>query len=293
MTVGEAITAAEKTLAEAAVQSPRADAETLTAAILDVRRSDLFLRSGDKLPRPAAEKLGSWVKRRAGREPLQLILGHAPFLDLEIAVEPGVFVPRPETEGLAELCVKLADGVPNPTLVEACAGTAALSMWFLHGRRDAEVIAVERDAKAVACAAKTAKRYGLDLKLVRGDLLETLVGGRLEGTLDIVAANPPYVRSGDTGMLPPEVRDWEPREVLDGGPDGLDYYPPLTRAAASLLAPGGRLAFEVGDGAAGSVVGIVIRNGGFETPTTAGDLGGIERYVYACKKHGRSFRSLR
>ena len=293
MTVGEVIAAAETTLAEADVPSPRADAETLAAAILDVSRSDLFLRSGDKLLRPAAEKLGSWVKRRAGREPLQLILGYAPFLDLEVAVEPGVFVPRPETEGLAELCVKLADGVPNPTVVEACAGTAALTMCFLHERRAAEVIAVERDAKAAACAVKTARRYGLGLKLVRGNLLEPLVGGRLKGTVDIVVANPPYVRSGDTGMLPPEVRDWEPREVLDGGPDGLDYYPPLTRAAASLLAPGGRLAFEAGDGAAQAVVGIVTRNGGFETPTTARDLGGIERYVYACKKHGRSFRSLR
>ncbi|UCE26031.1 MAG: peptide chain release factor N(5)-glutamine methyltransferase [Candidatus Coatesbacteria bacterium] len=283
MTVGEFIAVAEKTLAEAGVQSPRADAETMTAAILNVRRSDLFLRSGDELPRPEAEKLRARVERRAGREPLQLILGYAPFLGLEVAIEPGVFVPRPETEGLAELCVELAGGMPNPTLVEACAGTAALSLAFLRERPDAEVLAVERDTAAVACAARTARRYGLDLKLVRGNLLEPLVRGKLEGTVDIVVANPPYIRSGDVDSLPPEVRDWEPREALDGGPDGLDYYPPLTRVAASLLAPGGWLAFEVGDGAAMAVVGIIELYGGFEMPATARDLSGVERYFYARK----------
>jgi release factor glutamine methyltransferase len=283
LNVGEAITAAEKTLAEGGVQSPRADAETLAAVILDVRRSDLFLGSGDRLPRPAAEKLTSWTDRRARREPLQLILGYAPFLDLEIAVRPGVFVPRPETEGLAELCVELAGGMPNPALVEACAGTAALSLWFLRERPDAGVIAVERDATAAACAVGTAERYGLNLKLIRGNLLEPLTGRRSKETVDIIVANPPYIRSGDIEALPPEVRDWEPREALDGGPDGLDYYPPLTRAAASLLAPGGRLAFEVGDGAARAVVGIVASNGGFEEPKAAQDLRGVERYVYARK----------
>jgi release factor glutamine methyltransferase len=177
----------------------------------------------------------------------------------------------------------LADGVPNPTLVEACAGTAALSLWFLHERPDAEVIAVERDAKAVACAAKTARRYGLGLELIGGNLLEPLEGGPLTGTVNVVVANPPYIRSGDIDTLPLEVRDWEPREALDGGPDGLDYYAPLTRAAALLLAPGGRLAFEVGDGAAQAVVRIIELTGGFDTPATGRDLGGAERYVYAQK----------
>jgi len=283
LSVGEAITAAEKKLAEGGVQSPRADAETLAAAILDVRRSDLFLGSGDRLPRPAAEKLTSWINRRARREPLQLILGYAPFLDLEIMVKPGVFIPRPETEGLAELCVELTDGVPNPTLVEACAGTAAISLWFLRERPDAGVIAVERGATAAACAAETARRYGLGLKLIRGDLLEPLEGGPLIGAVNLVVANPPYIPSGDIETLPPEVREWEPREALDGGPDGLDYYAPLTRAAASLLAPGGWLAFEVGDGAAQAVVEIIELNGGFGTPAIGQDLGDVERYVYARK----------
>jgi release factor glutamine methyltransferase len=281
VTVGEAVRAAEKAFVETGVPSPRTEAETLTAAILDVPRSDLFLRANENLPLPAVEKLKDWVSRRVGREPLQLILGYAPFLDLEITVEPGVFVPRPETEGLAELCVKLADGVPNPTLVEACAGTAALSLWFLHERRDAEVIAVERDTKTAGCAAKTARRYGLDLKLIRGNLLEPLEGGPLTGAVNIVVANPPYIRSGDIETLPREVRDWEPQEALDGGPEGLDFYPPLTRAAASLLAPGGWLAFEVGEGAAQAVIEIIELNGSFGMPVAAQDLGGAERYVYA------------
>jgi release factor glutamine methyltransferase len=288
LNVGEAITAAEKELAEAGVQSPLADAETLAAAILDVRRSDLFLGSGDRLPRPAAEKLTSWINRRARREPLQLILGYAPFLDLEIMVKPGVLIPRPETEGLAELCVELTDEVPNPTLVEACAGTAALSLWLLRERPEAEVIAIESDARAAACAAETARRYGLGLKLIHGNLFEPLEGGPLTGAVNLVVANPPYIPSGDIGTLPPEVRDWEAREALDGGSDGLDYYAPLTGAAASLLAPGGWLAFEVGDGSAQAVVEIIELNGGFEEPTVVRDLSGIERYVYARKRSSRT-----
>jgi release factor glutamine methyltransferase len=284
VTVGEAVRAAEKALDDAGVPTPRADAETLTAAALGTRRSDLFLRANEKLQRPAVSKLKAWINRRVAREPLQLILGKAPFLDLEITIEPGVFIPRPETEGLAELCVKLANGISNPVVVEACAGTAVLSLWFLHERQDAEVIAIERDAKTAACAAENARRCGLDLKVIRGDLLEPVAGGRLEGTVDIVVANPPYVRSSDIETLPPEVRDWEPREALDGGTDGLDFYPPLARAAASLLAPGGWLAFEVGDGAAGSVTAIIETVGFFDTPATAPDLAGIKRNVYA-KKH--------
>jgi release factor glutamine methyltransferase len=281
VTVGEAVRTAEKALDDAGVPTPRADAEILTAAALGTRRSDLFLRANENLPLPAIEKLKDWVSRRVGREPVQLILGYAPFLDLEITVEPGVFVPRPETEGLAELCAGLVQGVSNPVLVEACAGTAPVALWFLRNRPESDVVVVERNPKAINCALKTARRYDLDLKVVRGDLLEPFIDGHLKGTVDIVVANPPYVHSSNIETLPPEVRDWELRESLDGGPKGLDFYPPLTQAAVSLLAPGGWLAFEVGEGAAPAVVRIIELNGGFDTLATGRDLGGVERYVYA------------
>lgn len=283
MTVGEAVGAAEKALDDAGVPTPRADAENLTAASLGLRRSDLFLRANEKLRRPAVSKLKTWVNRRAAREPLQLILGKAPFLGLEIAIEPGVFIPRPETEGLAELCVGLAKSISNPVVVEACAGTAPVALWFLLNNPESDVVAVERNPKAINCALKTAARYGLDLKVVSSDVLEPLAGGPLEGTVDILVANPPYIRSSEIETLPPEVRDWEPREALDGGPDGLSFYPPLTRAAASLLAPGGWLAFEVGDDAAASVAQVIARTGMFRDIKSACDLAGVERYVYARK----------
>jgi release factor glutamine methyltransferase len=286
VTVGEAVVAAEKALDDAGVPTPRTDAETLTAAVLGLRRSDLFLRANEKLQRPAVSKLKAWVNRRVARKPLQLILGKAPFLDLEIAIEPGVFIPRPETEGLAELCVELAKGISNPVVVEACAGTAPVALRFLRNNPESDVVAIERNPKAINCALKTAARYGLDLKVIRGDVLEPLAGGKLEGTVNIVVANPPYIRSSEIETLPPEVRDWEPREALDGGPEGLDFYPPLTGAAVSLLAPGGWLAFEVGDGAANSVTAVIKTAGCFDTPVTAPDLAGIKRYVYAKKTSG-------
>lgn len=283
MTVGETVGAAEKALDDAGVPTPRADAETLTAAVLGLRRSDLFLRASEKLERPAVSKLKAWIDRRAAREPLQLILGKAPFLDLEIAIEPGVFIPRPETEGFAELCVELAKGISNPVVVEACAGTAPVALWFLWNNPKSDVVAIERDLKPINCALKTAARYGLDLKVIRGDLLEPLAEGPLEGNVDILIANPPYIRSSDIETLPPEVRNWEPREALDGGNEGLDFYPPLARAAASLLAPGGWLAFEAGDGAAASVAQAIARTGAFRDIKSACDLTGVERYVYASK----------
>jgi release factor glutamine methyltransferase len=285
MTVGEALRAAEKELTEAGVPSPRSDAETLTAAVLNVRRSDLLLRSNEILQRRAVEKLKGWVSRRAGREPVQFILGYAPFLDLEITVEPGVFVPRPETEGLAELCIGLVQGVSNPVLVEVCAGTAALSLWFAKKRSDVNVIAVERNHAAVLCAKKTASRYRLDINLIQGDLFEPFSDGPLTGTADIIVANPPYIPSSDIKALPPEVLDWEPMDALDGGPNGLSFYRPLVQGAFTLLRFGGWVAFEVGDGAAEAVAEIIELTGGFNDPKTKPDLAGIKRYIYAQRSH--------
>ncbi len=279
----------------AGVPSARADAELLLAHALAVPRAESARRAilGTPVPDAAARALADLVARRAQRVPLQHLVGTAPFRHLELAVGRGVFVPRPETEQVAQVAVDEARAVVGrsgrATVVDLCTGSGAIALAVATEVGRTDVHAVELDAAAHAWAARNvaAVRAASDavVHLVRGDARTALAGGTaaggLDGTVDVVVSNPPYV---PPGAVPrdPEVADHDPGVALYGlGPDGLEVPRGITAAAVRLLRPGGLYVMEHAEVQAGAARAMVAATGAFVDVRTVADLTGRDRMVVA------------
>ncbi|MGW3937762.1 putative protein N(5)-glutamine methyltransferase [Streptomyces phaeochromogenes] len=191
------------------------------------------------------------VDRRVAGLPLEHVLGWAEFRGLRIAVEPGVFVPRRRTEFLVEQAVALAPEAP--VVVDLCCGSGAVGAALAVALPGAELHAADVDPAAVRCARRN---VGAGARVYEGDLFEALPRA-LCGRIGILAANVPYVPSGEVGLLPPEARDHEPLVALDGGGDGLDVLRRVAAEAPRWLAPGGSLLVETSERQAGLAVEIL------------------------------------
>jgi release factor glutamine methyltransferase len=216
------------------------------------------------------------VARRVAGEPLQYVIGWAPFGRLRLAVGPGVFVPRPETEGLADRAAsRLRAAGPSPVAVDVCAGSGAIACFLAAEVPGARVLATELDPGALAWARLNAGRHGVEV--LTGDL-DAPLPAELAGRLDVLCANVPYVPSGAIATLPRDVRDHEPRLSLDGGPDGLDVFRRLAGRAGHWLAPGGRLYAEIGEDQAEAAAALLTAAGLAEVGVHQ-DLVGRDRIV--------------
>jgi release factor glutamine methyltransferase len=230
------------------------------------------------------------VARRVAGEPLQYVIGWAPFGPLRLAVGPGVFVPRPETEGLADRAATRLRSRPGPAegsgepqggapvrrvAVDVCTGSGAIACFLAAEVPGARVLATELDPGALAWARRNADRYGVEL--LAGDLDEPLPAA-LAGRVDVLCANVPYVPSGAIATLPTDVRDHEPRLALDGGPDGLDVLRRLVARAGHWLAPGGGLLCEIGEDQAETGVALLTAAGLVEVAVHP-DLVGRDRIL--------------
>jgi release factor glutamine methyltransferase len=258
-------------LTAAGVPTPEADAELLLGFVLGMSRGEVQARivmdagADDE----AAAAVREAVARRAAREPLQHITGRAAFRGLELEVGPGVFVPRPETEGVAQLAIDalLAVASPEPVAVDLGTGSGAIALALATEVPHARVHAVERSAEALAWTRRNARGVA-NLALVHGDLADALP--ELDGTVDVVVSNPPYVPD-DAIPRDPEVRGYDPAEALYGGPDGLDVVRVISRRAAQLLRPGGMLVLEHGEHQ-GLAIRELLAADGWRAPATHPDL---------------------
>ncbi|GHH42525.1 release factor glutamine methyltransferase [Streptomyces umbrinus] len=196
-------------------------------------------------------ELAVMVDRRVAGLPLEHVLGWAEFRGLRIAVEPGVFVPRRRTEFLVEQAVALAPEAP--VVVDLCCGSGAVGAALAAALPGVELHAADVDPVAVRCARRN---VGAGARVHEGDLFEALPLA-LRGRIGILAANVPYVPSGEVGLLPPEARDHEPLVALDGGGDGLDVLRRVAVEAPRWLAPGGSLLVETSERQAGLAVEIL------------------------------------
>lgn len=188
---------------------------------------------------PDPGDIAPMVERRTAGLPLEIVVGWAEFHGRRVIVEPGVFVPRRRTEFLVEQA--LAQAPAAAVVVDLCCGSGAVGAALAAGLGAVELHAADIDPAAVRCARRNVAVLGG--RVHGGDLFDALPGG-LRGRVDILAANVPYVPSGDIGLLPAEARDHEPRVALDGGPDGLDVLRRVADGAPGWLAPGGRLLVE-------------------------------------------------
>jgi release factor glutamine methyltransferase len=269
-TVREALDSAVIAIAAAGSDTPRLDAEVLLAAALGLDRTALFLDPGRAVTGPAVRAFQDAVRRRsAGREPVAYITGTRGFRHIELAVDPRVLVPRPETELLVEVGVQLlGDGA---RVVDVGTGSGAVALALASERPDLAVLATDSSADALTVARSNAARLGLDdVVFAHGDLLAGV------GEVDAVVSNPPYVAERERAMLAPEIAHHEPPGALFAGADGLDVIRRLVPAAA---AAGARLlAIELGEGQAPAVAAL-LEQAGFGDVEARRDLAGIERVV--------------
>lgn len=272
--IDEVVRGAAARLAAAGVASPRYDAEELARHVLGLSRSELVLL--ERLPPPVAERYAELVEQRAARVPLQHLTGVAGFRRLELAVGPGVFVPRPETEVLVEWVLSRLE--PGALVVDLCAGSGAVALAIADEAPGVVVHAVELDPHALAWARRNVEATGLPVTLHPGDVADPAVLAPLAGTVDLVTANPPYIPLGAT--VEPEVAEHDPPAALWGGEDGLDTVRAVERAAARLLRPGGLVAVEHADVQGESVPAVFTRAGWAEVADHP-DLAGRPRFTTA------------
>jgi release factor glutamine methyltransferase len=272
---------AARRLTEAGVESPRVDAELLLAAVLDVSRSRLLTLID--VPDDVTVRFGTLVDQRADRVPLQHLTGRAPFRFLELAVGPGVFVPRPETEQLTGWALERLAGIPAPVVVDLGSGSGAIALSLAHECPGARVTAVERDPGAIEWTRHNAvartEAGDSPVTVIDGDMTDPALLTDLDGTVDLVVSNPPYVPDG--ARVPREVADHDPPLALWGGPDGLDVVRGLLVTAARLLRPGGRLGIEHADQQGSALPALVRAHGGFTEVEDHPDLAGRPRFTTA------------
>lgn len=270
MNLAQALRVAVDKLAAAGVPSPEVDARLIAGHLLGTGHMQL---DGQ---RPVPAGFDELVDRRATREPLQHVLGTAPFGHLDLAVGPGVFIPRPETEVLADWGVRQLRS-RSSVVVDLCAGSGALGLYVATSLPAATVHLVEKQASALDWLERNAD--GIPNAVIHeGDVADPQLLPELHGTADLVLTNPPYVP--ETPELTPEVYA-DPPEAVFAGPDGMALIPAMIPLIANLLIDGGQLGLEHDETTAAAVRAELHRHGGFADITTMKDLTGRERFATA------------
>ena len=274
----EALDAAIDALRAVGVEDPRLDAELLLAEATGWERAALVANPEAEVPPAAARLFGEMVRRRLRREPVAYILGRKGFRRIDLAVDPRVLIPRPETELLVEVALEREPA----TVLDVGTGSGAVALAIADELPNCAVTATDTSAAALDVARGNAERLGLAARV-------RFLSGTVppEEDFDLIVANLPYVAERDWVSLQPEVTQWEPREALLAGPDGLDEFRalPANLERTSSRYPGtnanavcGMLALEVGDGQAGEVAALMAE-AGFSSVEGRADLAGIERVV--------------
>ncbi len=262
----------------AAVESPQAEAEILVTHVLGLSRAELY-GGGRPLSAEAAGRLRELVTRRLCGEPLQYLTGHQAFRRLDLAVGPGVLVPRPETEMLVEHALGRLAGVASPVVVDVGTGSGAIALSIGVERPDAIVWATEVSPEAATWARRNRDRVGAgNVTVVEGDLLSPLPA-TLRGAVDLVAANPPYLAAAQLAELAADVRDHEPLVATVSGPTGLEVPARVVEDALAWLRPGGWLVMETWPGQADDLLALL--SGRYAEAAIRSDLTGSLRIAEA------------
>lgn len=274
---------AEGLLADAGVDSPRVDAELLAAYVLGLERGRLPMITA--VDQSTVDRFRRLVLRRAKREPLQHLTGEAAMGGVTVSVGPGVFVPRPETELLLVWGLAVLEGRKAPVVVDLCTGSGVLALAMANARPDATVHGLDRDSAALSWARRNASDRAAagdtPIVLHAGDVTAPGALAELDGAVDLVLCNPPYVPGGTE--VPPEVADHDPPGAVFAGADGLAVIRPVVPMAARLLRPGGGLAIEHDERHAGEVLALLSSHPGLTGVRDHPDLTGRPRFATASR----------
>lgn len=242
----------------------------LTAAATDPS----WLVGDPEVDADVATRFREMVERRRCGEPLQYIEGTVQFGPIELLTDSRALIPRPETERLYEIAAAAVAGIIQPTIVDLCTGSGNLALALKHAHPDASVTGCDQSASALSLAKENARRLGLDVRFVHGDLFDALPA-ELAGRVDLIASNPPYVAPGEFEALPTEVRDHEPRQALVAEHEGLEILSRIASQASRWLAPEGIIICEIGETQGAACVDL------FSAlhPQIESDLVGRDRFV--------------
>lgn len=281
MARAEAVVRAVSATLTGHVASPATDARLLLAHVLGVAPSALL--TATDVPLAAQQRLAELVARRVTGVPLQHLTGVAHFRTVSVAVGPGVFVPRPETEVMTGWALERLRGSESPIVVELCAGSGAISLAIATEAPGCDQYAVEVSEDAVGYLAANLRDTAV--MVVPEDMATALP--ELDGTVDLVIANPPYIPLDAYESVPAEVRDHDPAVALFSGADGLDAMRVVAGVAARLLRPGGVVAAEHAEVQAESAPAVFVRTGEFDEVRDHPDLTGRPRFVTAVRRSSR------
>lgn len=287
MTICEAINNGAAILSATGITNARLDVEVLLAHIIRKDRVWLITHRNDALDDKDRRDYDDAIRRRSKREPLQHILGSQEFWGLEFTVTPDVLIPRPETELVVESALALIMDRSAPlTIVDLCTGSGCIAISLAKELIAAHVIAIDSSEQALAMARENARRHAVSdrIRYLEGDLFGPLRELDFRGRIDIIASNPPYIRSGDLNTLQPEVRDFEPEMALISGNEGTELAIKIIRNATEYLKKNGALIMEMGQDQAAALTRVAEATGAYSKLEILKDLAGIDRVIVAQKK---------
>ncbi|MDH5667723.1 MAG: peptide chain release factor N(5)-glutamine methyltransferase [Nitrospira sp.] len=280
-TIGALLAWARQALERAGVETATQESRWLVAHALGLEQHHLASQAEQSVADDRRAQAEALVSRRSAREPLQYILGTQEFCGLEFRVTPAVLIPRPETELLVQEALRVVDFNKEAVLIDVGTGSGCVAITLATILGQARVIGVDRSVEALAVARENAERHGVADKVewVESDLLSSLREHGLKGTVEVIVSNPPYIAETDWMGLQPEVREFEPRSALVGGPTGTEYHERLLGESAEFLAPGGTLVMEIGQGQLPAVRKSAEQTGRYEPLRVVKDEAGIDRVV--------------
>ena len=280
-TLGEVIAEAQRLLEQAGIESAGQEAFWIVEHVLRIPVHHVVADRDRLLPPDELLAVRGLIERRVGREPLQYLIGTQEFCGLEFAVNAAVLIPRPETELLVEYVAQRIPSEQQATIVDVCTGSGCIAVAIARLRPRARVIATDLSNPSLDVARQNATRHAVCERItwLEGDLLGPLAGQDLEGRLDVIVSNPPYIAEADWATLQPEVRLFEPRGALVAGPQGTELHERLLQEAGRYLAPGGAMIMEIGAGQARAMRRIVDQIPGLRFHRLVYDGAGLERVV--------------
>ena len=268
---------------------PESDAHELLSRWLGVGRTEVRLHQNRELGQIEQQQLQDWVRRRLAGEPVQYITGRAAFRHLDLAVDPRVLIPRPETEGLVESVLEVLQAErerwPLPRVLDMGTGSGAIALAIAQEWPLASVHASDASEDALALAQRNAATLGLGerVRFLHGDWYDA-VGG--DERFEVIVSNPPYIAEGEAGALPADVREWEPHAALFGGPDGLEDLREIIEDAPRHLVAGGVLALELAESRANEVAAWLDGAHDWASVQLLDDLSGRPRVLLARRESG-------
>jgi release factor glutamine methyltransferase len=280
MTVAQARRALTQQFRQAGIASPDLDARVLFGHALALDHAGLISAAARQLSAADVEQVESFMRRRLAGEPVARITGTREFWGLPFIVTPDVLVPRPETETVVETALALIspDRSASPRILDIATGSGAILLALLGALPNAQGTGTDIDLRALGVARRNAEHLGL---ADRAAFIVSDYGSALSGRFDLVVSNPPYIATSQIAALDREVRDHDPRHALDGGPDGLCAYRAIVADAMRLLAPGGCLVLEIGQGQESDVAQLLSEAELISVGEPRRDLAGIARVLAA------------